>query len=507
MERRGLDILNVSRQGDESQGDPNETASDEIIAHQFNNMPGMVDQAFRYYDRSRKFFRETELGRSVSVLFPFAGLILIGAIVVGPIEGWTPLESIYFAVVSLTTVGFGDYHPRKLSSIWFCIFWLPFSIGFMSMFLGNVAAFYIRLSDRNIRRIERHMRRRLERAKRLAELERAEVLKRAYRGQESMIEAANTGESPDETSDRPTIPQHHAAKLKKKTSNEGHDVSGSESEADSDDDEGSHQLFGSSPVDSGITRRERFLTSTSNQNDDEEEGKKAGTMQSMRDVLKAVHRSVEHTGGNQYARKNAEFMSIRSSRPMKSHAMPSSMVGKEARKPSFALRVLVQERFSQIIAVEVAGYQSSIEIKDNTLSVTIESLHDTADKWLIPRRARKAFRAAAFEVLYFVGEHGLITRGAEALYDLTPFEFHGLFNPLLASMGDAETMESWLASTEVLADVDLKRDSVMRPSANIAAAGIRTDDHFEQLPGAPPQGNRASAAFSRLTPSNAFSIT
>jgi hypothetical protein len=368
----------------------------------------------------------------------------------------------------------------------------------MSMFLGNVAAFYIRLSDRNIHRIERHMRRRLERAKRLAELERAEVLKRAYRGQESMIEATNSGKPSDET-DRPAIPQHHAAKLKKKTPIEGPESLGSENELDSDDDDSAHQLFGSSPMDSGTSRRERFLT---NLHEGGEDGKKT-TMRSMRDVLKAVHRNMEDTGGNQFARKNNEFMSIRSSRPMKSHTMPSTMIGREARKPSFALRVLVQERFSQIIAIEVAGYQSSIEIKENTLSVTIESLQDTADKWLIPRRARKAFRSAAFEILYFVGEHGLITRGAEALYDLTPFEFHGLFNPLLASMGDAETMEAWLANTEVLADVDLKRDNITRPNANI---GIRTVDHFEQLPsGAPPPGNRASAAFSRLTPNNAFS--
>jgi hypothetical protein len=127
-------------------------------------------------------------------------------------------------------------------------------------------------------------------------------------------------------------------------------------------------------------------------------------------------------------------------------------------KPSFALRSLVQERLSEIIALEVAGYSSSIEIHDNTLTVTIDSLRQTADKWLIPRRARKAFRAVCFEALFFVGEHGLIVRGADALFDLTPIEFHGLFAPLLAAMGDAETMESWLASTQVLAEVDLKRE-------------------------------------------------
>jgi hypothetical protein len=141
----------------------------------------------------------------------------------------------------------------------------------------------------------------------------------------------------------------------------------------------------------------------------------------------------------------------------------------KTRKPSFALRVLVQERFAEIIATDIAGFQSSIEIKENTLSVTIDSLKDMADKWLIPRRARKAFRAVAFEVLYFVGEHGLITRGADALYDLSPFEFHGLFSPLVAAMGDADTMEGWLASTDILADVDLRRDG-SRPGLSFSSS-------------------------------------
>ena len=172
-----------------------------------------------------------------------------------------------------------------------------------------------------------------------------------------------------------------------------------------------------------------------------------------------------------------------------------------------------------IIATDIAGYQSSIDIKENTLSVTINTLKDTADKWLIPRRARKAFRASAFETLYFVGEHGLITRGGDALYDLTPFEFHGLFSPLLASMGDAETMEGWLASTDILADVDLRRDGTRpamsflpaAPGASPAAAGDRTSKtQAEKLATVATTHRSATrteipnAHFRQLAPGNAF---
>jgi hypothetical protein len=201
----------------------------------------------------------------------------------------------------------------------------------------------------------------------------------------------------------------------------------------------------------------------------------------MRDVISTVHGHIHNTETGSVqghasetlasiiagdvsvsVAPETEMMSIQSSaRAAFSGKKPSE------RKPSFALRVLVQERLAEIIAVEIAGYQTQVDIKDNTMSVTIDRLTVALDKWFIPRRARKSFRAVAFEALYFVGERGLITRGADSLYDLTPFEFHSLFAPILAAMGDADTMEGWLDTTNVLAEVDLKKDGI-RSSSNVA---------------------------------------
>jgi hypothetical protein len=50
-------------------------------------------------------------------------------------------------------------------------------------------------------------------------------------------------------------------------------------------------------------------------------------------------------------------------------------------------------------------------------------------------------------------------------------EFHGLFSPLLAALGDAETMEGWLASTDILADVDLRRDPT-RPLSLVTGMAV-----------------------------------
>jgi hypothetical protein len=156
------DKAELARRSQEMRG---VSVHDDMEEFQHDHSHTMLDTFLHCYYIVKRFLRDTQLGRGLSVIFPFAGLILVGAMVAGPIEGWDAVESVYFAVVSLTTLGYGDYVPTKLASIWFTIFWLPFSVGFMSRFLGSVAAFYIRLSDRNIQWLERQMRHRMKQAK------------------------------------------------------------------------------------------------------------------------------------------------------------------------------------------------------------------------------------------------------------------------------------------------------------------------------------------------------
>ena len=210
-------------------------------------------------------------------------------------------------------------------------------------------------------------------------------------------------------------------------------------------------------------RRDNILLNSGLSRVGDEEMKTEGTMKSMKDVIFAVKQNMatprrKRTETLTAVSPDNQAINVDPHLSLKSTRYYNTAHGVE-KKPSFALRVLVQERFSEIIAHEIAGFQSHVDIKNNTLSVTIDSLKHSADKWLIPRRARKSFRAVAFEVLYFVGERDLIVRGAVAVFDLRPYEVQGLFGPLLAAFGDADTMEAWLMRTQVMADNELTEEA------------------------------------------------
>ncbi len=63
---------------------------------------------------TRIFF--TELYYVGPLLLTLAILIVILGLLVGRREGWPRLDAIYYAFITATTVGYGDFRPRKRSS-------------------------------------------------------------------------------------------------------------------------------------------------------------------------------------------------------------------------------------------------------------------------------------------------------------------------------------------------------------------------------------------------------
>lgn len=74
--------------------------------------------------------------------FP-AALVATGTIFYWRFEDWTVIEALYFSVVTLTTVGYGDLHPTTSGTEIFTIFYILTGIGVFVALLASVAQHYI----------------------------------------------------------------------------------------------------------------------------------------------------------------------------------------------------------------------------------------------------------------------------------------------------------------------------------------------------------------------------
>lgn len=72
-------------------------------------------------------------------LLVFVSLLLLGGtIFYHNVEGWSYLDSLYFCVVSLATVGYGDFAPKTAPGKIFTIFFLMLGIGVFLIFLNDL---------------------------------------------------------------------------------------------------------------------------------------------------------------------------------------------------------------------------------------------------------------------------------------------------------------------------------------------------------------------------------
>jgi voltage-gated potassium channel len=64
--------------------------------------------------------------------------ILLGTVVYAWLEGWSPLDALYFSVVTLATVGFGDLHPTTDAAKLFTIIYILFGLGVIAAFISEL---------------------------------------------------------------------------------------------------------------------------------------------------------------------------------------------------------------------------------------------------------------------------------------------------------------------------------------------------------------------------------
>jgi len=66
------------------------------------------------------------------------GGIIVPAIIIGIIEGWSVIDILYFASITATTIGYGDLSPQTLSTRLIAVFYLPLCISIMAKIFSDI---------------------------------------------------------------------------------------------------------------------------------------------------------------------------------------------------------------------------------------------------------------------------------------------------------------------------------------------------------------------------------
>ena len=70
------------------------------------------------------------------LLFLLASIIAVGVVFYNFVEGWGLIDSLYFSVMTLTTVGYGDFVPKtdlgKLFTVGYIIVGIVVILGFLN---------------------------------------------------------------------------------------------------------------------------------------------------------------------------------------------------------------------------------------------------------------------------------------------------------------------------------------------------------------------------------------
>jgi hypothetical protein len=79
-----------------------------------------------------------------ALLFVLVGLLVSGTIFYSTVEGWGILDSLYFSVTTLATVGYGELHPTTPLSKVFTMIYIVLGVGVFVAFITKVTSYETR---------------------------------------------------------------------------------------------------------------------------------------------------------------------------------------------------------------------------------------------------------------------------------------------------------------------------------------------------------------------------
>jgi hypothetical protein len=88
-----------------------------------------------------------QLSAAISALI---GMIFLGTVVYKFLEGWTWIQSFYFSVITLSTVGYGDLHPTTDVSRLFTAFYILVGVAIALSALAVIGKNYLEKREKKI---------------------------------------------------------------------------------------------------------------------------------------------------------------------------------------------------------------------------------------------------------------------------------------------------------------------------------------------------------------------
>ena len=101
-------------------------------------------------------FRNDPEFRAIAILLVF--LLLGGAVFFHQVQGWSLLDSLYFCVMTVSTIGYGDLTPTMAISKIFTMAYAVLGIGLFATFVGKLVT--MRMDQRASRKAERRQKKR-----------------------------------------------------------------------------------------------------------------------------------------------------------------------------------------------------------------------------------------------------------------------------------------------------------------------------------------------------------